>query len=170
MEGPATEWADHQPGVQVSEISAGRVGQDPWDLERYITAQNSGDGFGQVQRELALGLKTSHWIWYVFPQMHGLGTSREAVKFGITGRAEAEAYLAHPVLGRRLIAASEALLAVEGRTAVQILGTTDTMKLKSSAKLFASVSPPGSVFHLILAKYCDGVQDDVTLRKLMIAD
>jgi len=170
MPGPATEWADHQPGVQVSEISAGRVGQDPWDLQRFITAQNSGDGFEQIQRELALGVKTSHWMWYVFPQMQGLGTSPPAIEFGISGRVEAGAYLAHPVLGRRLIAASDALLAVEGRTAVQILGTTDTMKLKSSATLFASVSPPDSVFHFILAKYCDGVQDDVTLRKLTTAD
>jgi len=137
---------------------------DPYDLARFVEAQR--DVYAGALAELAAGRKRTHWMWFVFPQIEGLGSSRMAQRYAISGAAEAEAYLRHPVLGPRLLECAEALLAVEGRTAREILGPPDDLKLKSSATLFAAVSPPGSVFERLLDRYCAGERDEATLRRL----
>jgi uncharacterized protein (DUF1810 family) len=137
---------------------------DPHDLGRFVEAQQ-GD-YERALAEIRAGRKRSHWMWYVFPQIDGLGFSATARHYAIKSRAEAEAYLAHPVLGPRLVECSEAALAVLGRSAHEIFGTPDDLKLRSCATLFAAVSPPGSVFERLLAKYYQGKPDDKTLRLL----
>lgn len=137
---------------------------DPHDLERFVRSQ-----IGMYDRALAeirAGEKRSHWMWYIFPQLDGLGSSPTAKAFAIKNLAEAEAYLAHPILGPRLTASAEAALAVQNRSATQIFGSPDELKLRSSATLFAVVSPPDSVFHRLLEKYYGGRQDERTLRLL----
>lgn len=136
----------------------------PFDLNRFVDAQQ--DVHEHALAEIRSGEKRSHWMWYVFPQALGLGTSAKSKEFGISGQDEAMAYLAHPVLGPRLLAIAEAALAVAGRTANAIFGSPDDRKLQSSATLFASVSPDGSVFHRILAKYYRGEHDARTLQLL----
>ena len=115
-------------------------------------------------RKFTQGQKRSHWMWFVFPQYAGLGISPTSQRYAIKSLAEAEAYLKDPVLGRRLVECAEALLRIEGRSAQQIFGSPDDMKLKSSATLFAHVSPSGSVFERVLDKYFRGERDDKTLR------
>jgi uncharacterized protein (DUF1810 family) len=105
-------------------------------------------------------------MWYIFPQVEGLGSSPTSRLYSIKSLAEARAYLDHPLLGRRLVECAEAALGVEGRSASEIFGPPDDMKLRSSATLFASVSPPGSVFARLLAKYFEGEGDGATLRIL----
>ena len=139
----------------------------PHDLERFVRAQER--DFETALAELRAGSKRTHWMWYVFPQIDGLGMSEMSRHYAIRSRAEAEAYLAHPVLGPRLVACCEALLGVHGRTAHQILGSPDDLKLRSSATLFASVSPPGSVFERVLGRYHGGEPDPTTLRLLAAA-
>lgn len=134
---------------------------DPYDLNRFVRAQEH--DFARALAEIRAGRKQSHWMWYVFPQIDGLGSSTMAKLYAIKSIAEAEAYLAHPVLGPRLIECAEAALAVEGKSASDVFGSPDDMKLRSSATLFAHVSPPGSVFERILAKYFHGKPDDKTL-------
>src|SRR5262249_59196898 len=114
--------------------------------------------------EIRSGRKQSHWMWYIFPQFDGLGFSSTSQRYSIKSVAEAKAYLAHPVLGPRLRECAEAVLGVEGRSAFEIFGSPDDMKLRSSATLFAAVSPPGSVFERVLAKYYGGEADAPTLR------
>jgi uncharacterized protein (DUF1810 family) len=137
---------------------------DPFDLGRFVRAQ-AGD-YESALAEVRAGRKETHWMWYIFPQLAGLGSSPTARRYGITGRAEAEAYLAHPVLGPRLVEIAEAALAVEGRSANDIFGSPDDLKLRSCATLFARVAPPGSVFERLLAKYFDGRPDPRTLALL----
>ncbi|QDU23974.1 DUF1810 domain-containing protein [Urbifossiella limnaea] len=137
---------------------------DPFDLARFVRAQ--AHDYSAALAEVRAGRKESHWMWYVFPQLAGLGSSPTARKYGVSGRAEAEAYLAHPVLGPRLLEIAAAALAVEGRTAFDVFGTPDDLKLRSFATLFARVAPPGSVFEQLLAKYFDGELDTRTLRLL----
>jgi uncharacterized protein (DUF1810 family) len=103
-------------------------------------------------------------MWYVFPQFDGLGFSPTSRRYAIKSVAEAQAYLAHPVLGPRLTECAEAALRVEGRSALEVFGSPDDMKLRSCATLFAHVSPAGSVFERLLSKYFDGERDDRTLR------
>jgi uncharacterized protein (DUF1810 family) len=103
-------------------------------------------------------------MWYVFPQFDGLGFSSMSKRYAIKSVAEAEAYIAHPILGPRLVECADAVLAVEGKTATQIFGSPDDVKLKSSATLFACVSPAGSAFHRLLDKYFQGGRDEKTLR------
>jgi uncharacterized protein (DUF1810 family) len=103
-------------------------------------------------------------MWYIFPQFEGLGTSPTSRRYSVKSVAEARALLAHPVLGPRLLECAEAAVRVEGRSALQLFGYPDDMKLKSSATLFASVSPTGSVFHRILEKYFHGEADEKTFR------
>ena len=105
-------------------------------------------------------------MWYIFPQLDGLGLSSTSKQYAIKGSSEAEVYLSHPVLGMRLLQCANAALSVLGRTAVEIFGSPDDMKLRSCATLFANTSPPGSVFELLLDKYFEGVRDDKTLRLL----
>ena len=124
---------------------------DALDLDRFVQAQ--GDVYETALGELRRGEKRTHWMWFIFPQLAGLGRSPTARRYAIANRAEAEAYLRHPVLGARLVECAEAVLAVKGRSALEIFGSTDAMKLRSSATLFSLVSAPGSVFERILDTY-----------------
>ena len=117
--------------------------------------------------EIQSGQKRSHWMWFIFPQLAGLGVSATSQRYAIKSAAEAKAYLRHPVLGPRLKECTEALLQLEGRSAEQILGFPDDRKLRSCATLFASISPAGSVFHRLLVKYFEGADDEATLRLLL---
>ncbi len=135
---------------------------DPHNLSRFVEAQ-IGD-YEQALSEIRSGRKRSHWMWYIFPQFEGLGFSSTSKLYAIKSLAEAEACLAHPILGPRLVACAEAALGVEGKTANQIFGSPDDMKLKSSATLFALVSPEGSVFHRLLDRYFQGNRDEKTLQ------
>ena len=137
---------------------------DPHDLQRFVDAQR--DDHAVALEEIRRGRKASHWMWYVFPQLAGLGSSPTARQYAIRGLAEAEAYLRHPLLGPRLVEATEAALAVEGRSAREVFGSPDDLKLRSSATLFAQVSPDGSVFHRLLDRYFDGSPDPRTLALL----
>ncbi|MGP0065264.1 MAG: DUF1810 domain-containing protein [Isosphaeraceae bacterium] len=134
---------------------------DPHDLDRFVRAQAS--DYERALSEIRSGRKRSHWMWYIFPQFDGLGFSSTSKQYAIKSLAEAEAYLAHPVLGPRLVACAEATLGVEGKTANQVFGSPDDLKLKSSATLFALVSPEGSVFHRLLDRYFQGERDEKTL-------
>ena len=137
---------------------------DRFNLARFVSAQEN--SYDTALSEVAQGRKRSHWMWYIFPQHRGLGRSSTAQYYGITGVEEARAYLAHQVLGPRLIAVCEAALAVEDRSATEIFGKPDDMKLRSCATLFAHVSSPDSIFHKILDKYFDGKPDPLTIELL----
>ena len=141
---------------------------DPHDLDRFVRAQSA--NYASAISEIRSGRKRSHWMWYVFPQIDGLGFSSTTKRYSIKSVEEAEAYLRHPVLGLRLSECFEALLAVEGRSAFEIFGPIDEMKLQSCATLFARVSPSGSVFERILEKYFRGERDGKTLRLLGISE
>ena len=136
---------------------------DHYDLARFLEAQSR--NYADAIAELRAGKKTTHWMWYVFPQIAGLGSSDYAIRYAIGSRAEAEAYLVHPVLGGRLRECCDALLAHHGRPARDILGTPDDLKLRSSATLFDAVAP-GDVFGAVLELYCGGEKDDATIRLL----
>ncbi len=140
---------------------------DPHDLNRFVRAQDS--DYARALEEIQWGQKRSHWIWYIFPQFEGLGQSSTSKKYSIKSVAEAKAYLAHPVLGPRLIECCEAALKIEGRSAHTIFGSPDDLKLKSCATLFAQISPRGSVFHRLLDKYFEGDRDQKTLRLMGVA-
>jgi uncharacterized protein (DUF1810 family) len=140
---------------------------DPHDLDRFVRAQ--ADDYEQALSEIRSGRKQSHWIWYIFPQFDGLGISSTSKRYSIKSVAEARAYLDHPILGPRLIECGEALLRVEGRSALEILGSPDDAKPKSCATLFACVSPISSVFHRLLGKYFQRERDAKTLRLIGIA-
>lgn len=137
---------------------------DPHDLARFVEAQER--DYVQALSEIRSGRKRSHWMWYIFPQFDGLGFSSTTRRYSIKSVAEAEAYLRHPILGPRLLESSRATLGVEGRSAFQVFGSPDDMKLRSSATLFASVSPAGSVFAQLLNRYFGGEADDATRRLL----
>ena len=130
-------------------------------LERFIDAQSG--VHDQALDEIRQGRKQSHWMWFIFPQFAGLGSSETSRYFAIKSRGEAEAYLAHPVLGSRLLECAQAVLDVQDRSAVEIFGPIDAMKLRSSTTLFAAISPSGSLFHQIIDRYFDGWHDDATL-------
>jgi uncharacterized protein (DUF1810 family) len=138
--------------------------KDAFDLERFVAAQNP--LFEQVRAELRRGRKASHWMWFIFPQLKGLGSSWMAQKFGISSRAEAEAYLAHPILGPRLIECTELVNAVVGRSIEEILGDVDALKFRSSMTLFAQVAGDKTVFADALRKYFAGQADQLTLDRL----
>jgi len=135
---------------------------DPFNLHRFVEAQDA--DYEAALAEIRSGRKRSHWMWYVFPQIAGLGFSPTSQHFAITSLAEAKAYLAHPVLGARLVECAEALLALDGISAHDVFGSPDDMKLRSSATLFAQVTPAGSVFERVLEKYFDGRPDGRTLE------
>jgi len=135
---------------------------DPFDLDRFVRAQ--ADTYAQALAELQRGRKRSHWMWFIFPQIAGLGSSPMARRYAIASLAEARAYLQHPVLGPRLVECGEAACAVSGRSALEIFGTPDDVKLRSSATLFDAVSVPGSVFDRLLQKFFDGERDQRRLR------
>jgi uncharacterized protein (DUF1810 family) len=135
---------------------------DPFDLNRFVKAQEG--VYEQALAEIRAGRKRSHWIWFIFPQIDGLGFSATTKRYSIKSMAEAEAYLSHADLGPRLRECCEAALGVTGRSATEIFGSPDDMKLRSCATLFASVSPPESVFHRLLDRFFHGQPDDATLR------
>ena len=137
---------------------------DPYNLSRFVHAQRN--DYAQALSELRAGRKRSHWIWYIFPQIEGLAFSSTSKRYAIKSAEEARAYLDHPILGPRLLECAGALLRVEGRSATEILGSPDDMKLKSSATLFSSVLPAGSVFDRLLEKYFRGERDSKTLQLL----
>ena len=124
---------------------------DPYDLSRFVRAQQ--DDYERALSEITSGQKRTHWMWYIFPQLDGLAFSPTAKRYAIKSVEEARAYLEHPVLGPRLLNCAEAVVGVEGRSAAEIFGSPDDLKLKSCATLFASVAPPGSVFDRLLEKY-----------------
>jgi uncharacterized protein (DUF1810 family) len=135
---------------------------DPYDLNRFISAQEG--IYDRVLDELRGGLKRTHWMWYVFPQIDGLGYSPTTRHYAIKSVEEARRYLAHPVLGARLVESAEAVLAVQGRSVSDIFGYPDDMKLQSSMTLFALATEPGSVFERVLDKYFQGKRDARTLQ------
>ena len=137
---------------------------EPWNLQRFLEAQHG--VFGRALDELRAGRKRSHWMWFVFPQLAGLGSSAMAERYGIAGLEEARSYLAHPLLGARLVVAAEALLALRGRSAREILGTPDDLKLRSSMTLFAAVPDAPAVFDQVLGQYYRGEQDPLTCARL----
>ena len=142
---------------------------NPYNLERFVEAQNSGGTYGQALSELQLGNKSSHWMWFIFPQIAGLGSSPVSVKFAITSLAEAQAYLKHDVLGPRLLECSTAIATHNGRTAVDILGGIDAKKLRSSMTLFLRAAPGETVFKTVLAQFFDGEPDAATDELLAAA-
>jgi uncharacterized protein (DUF1810 family) len=137
---------------------------DPYDFARFLEAQAG--CYPRVVQELAAGEKTSHWMWFIFPQLQGLGASPMARRYAISDLTEARAYLEHPTLGARLRECTRRVLAVEGRTAHEIFGSPDDLKLRSCLTLFARVSPGDRVFGETLAKYFGGEPDPQTLRLL----
>jgi uncharacterized protein (DUF1810 family) len=142
--------------------------EDPFDLGRFTSAQER--VYETVLAELRSGWKRSHWMWYIFPQIAGLGHSSTSKHYAIKSIEEAQAYLNHPILGARLVECAEAVLAVQGRSVSQIFGYPDDMKLKSSMTLFAAVAEdPHSVFVRILEKYFHGEQDGMTLHQLKVS-
>ena len=135
---------------------------DPYDLNRFISAQEG--VYDSALAELRDGLKRSHWIWYIFPQIDGLGHSPATRHYSIKSLEEARQYLAHPVLGARLMECAEAVLAVQGSSASDIFGHPDDWKLQSSMTLFQLASGPHSVFERVLDKYYQGKRDEKTLQ------
>ena len=139
---------------------------DPFELQRFVDAQDAGGAYDGAVRELANGRKRSHWMWFVFPQITGLGRSATAQYFAISGVAEARAYLAHPVLGPRLVECARILTELPGTDAVAILGPVDAQKLQSSMTLFAQAAPAEQLFHKVLERYFVGKVDDGTTCRL----
>ncbi len=135
--------------------------QDPYDLQRFVDAQ--ANIYERALSEIKSGRKRSHWMWFIFPQVEGLGTSSMSRRFAIRSAAEARAYLDHALLGPRLLESAEAALAVQTSSALELFGSPDDMKLRSCATLFGSVSSEGSVFTQLIHKYFAGSTDERTL-------
>jgi uncharacterized protein (DUF1810 family) len=140
------------------------VVDDPYDLQRFVAAQDP--VLERVRSELRRGRKQSHWMWFVFPQLAGLGSSPTARAYAISSADEARAYLAHPVLGPRLVECAGLAAAVEGRSAAAVFGSPDDLKLRSSMTLFARAAPDEPVFGQVLDRYFDGEPDPRTLELL----
>jgi uncharacterized protein (DUF1810 family) len=140
---------------------------DPYRLERFVAAQDRAGTYDRAVTELRAGRKQSHWMWFVFPQITGLGSSSMAREFAIGSLVEAQAYLAHPVLGPRLAECARILNATaDGTTAAEILGPIDAMKLRSSMTLFAAAAPADQAFTDVLTRYFNGNPDEATLERL----
>lgn len=137
---------------------------DPYHLERFVAAQQS--CYECVCEELRQGEKRTHWMWFIFPQVAGLGSSSTSKFYAIQNLDEARAYLAHPILGPRLIECATAALQISSGSATDVFGSPDDQKLRSSATLFAAASAPGSVFERLLDKYFQGQRDERTLERL----
>jgi uncharacterized protein (DUF1810 family) len=144
---------------------------DPFSLSRFETAQAESGTYERALLELREGRKRTHWMWFVFPQLAGLGGSPMSQAYAISSLAEARAYLAHPVLGARLVECARTLAELTGSPSAQdVLGVTDATKLRSSMTLFARVCPQESVFHLVLARYFDGQGDVNTEARIESAE
>ena len=139
---------------------------DPYDLGRFAAAQDAGGTYQQATAELRGGRKTGHWMWFVFPQIAGLGYSQMSRRYAISSLPEARAYLAHPVLGPRLIECATIVAQTQGRTAEQIFGGIDAMKLHSCVTLFLRAGPDEAVFGDVLARYFDGQPDAATDERI----
>jgi uncharacterized protein (DUF1810 family) len=142
-------------------------GADQFDLQRFVDAQDR--VYGRVLDELRNGAKRSHWIWFVFPQLRGLGHSTTAQHYGISSLDEARAYLAHPVLGPRLRECTRLVAAIEGRSVDQIFGWPDNLKVRSSMTLFARATDGNAEFRAVLEKFYDGEDDPATVERLSTA-
>ncbi|PWJ49050.1 Uncharacterized protein, DUF1810 family [Quadrisphaera granulorum] len=138
---------------------------DPFDLQRFLDAQ-AGGTYEAALAELRAGRKRGHWIWFVLPQMRGLGLSATSQHYGVTGLAEARAYLAHPVLGPRLRECFEVLAGLPETDPVRVLGSIDAVKVRSSATLFAAAAPQEQVFTAVLDHWYGGHPDDATISRL----
>ncbi|MFA6052913.1 MAG: DUF1810 domain-containing protein [Methylobacter sp.] len=145
-------------------INASDTAGRPFDLSRFTSAQES--IYDSVLAELRNGRKRTHWMWYIFPQIDGLGRSTTAKHYAIKSMEEARQYLNHPVLGKRLLECAEAVFAIEGRSVSEIFGYPDNLKLKSSMTLFECVTAPCSMFSRVLDKYFNGERDTLTLQLL----
>jgi uncharacterized protein (DUF1810 family) len=140
------------------------AGRDPFDLDRFVRAQ---EGVHEVAlAELRRGRKSSHWMWFVFPQLAGLGRSATAERYAVTGVDEARAYLAHPVLGPRLREVTDAAATAPASSAAALMGGVDALKLRSSMTLFAAVAPDPAPFRAVLERWWDGAEDDRTTALL----
>jgi uncharacterized protein (DUF1810 family) len=135
---------------------------DPYDLERFVTTQNDGRTYDSAVEELRRGRKTSHWMWFVFPQIAGLGESAMSRRFAISSLSEATAYLRHPVLGPRLTECAGIMSETQGRSATQIFGSIDSQKLRSSMTLFLRAAPEEPLFRRVLDQYFNGQPDSLT--------
>ena len=142
------------------------MADDHFNLRRFVDAHERGGTYERALCELRAGRKQGHWIWFVFPQIQGLGSSDTARVYAISSLPEAAAYLRHPVLGLRLAEAAEALLQLPERDPVKILGDVDAMKLRSSMTLFGHVEGAASVFSRVLDEFYGGVSDAATLQRL----
>lgn len=144
------------------------ITDDPYDLQRFLRAQEP--IYATALAELRGGQKRSHWMWFIFPQIEGLGQSPTSKYYAIKSLTEAQAYLQHPVLGPRLRECAEAILAIEGRSAAEIFGFPDDLKLRSSMTLFAALAGADSVFARVLERFYDGRPDGQTLRIVGLQD
>jgi uncharacterized protein (DUF1810 family) len=138
---------------------------DDVDLERFVRAQDGGV-YEQALRELRAGAKRGHWMWFVFPQVAGLGHSPMAQRYAVSGLDEARAYLAHPVLGPRLVTCARALLELRAGDPERVLGSVDALKLRSSMTLFEAAAPDEPVFGEVLERYYGGRRDEATTTRL----
>lgn len=139
------------------------------DLQRHVTAQEADGSYDRALTELGRGRKTSHWIWWVFPQLAGLGQSSTSRQYAVAGLGEARDYLAHPALGPRPREAARTLLAAPGEDPVAIMGGIDAVKVRSSMTLFATADPGEPVFQQVLDRFYDGAPDPLTQRLLGVA-
>ncbi len=139
---------------------------DPYNLERFATAQDAGETYASAVAELRLGRKIGHWMWFVFPQIAGLGMSSMSRRYAIASLDDARRYLAHPILGERLEECARILTELDGKSAHDIFGSTDAMKLRSSMTLFARAAPEDTLFSEVLDRYFGGVADEATDARL----
>jgi uncharacterized protein (DUF1810 family) len=139
---------------------------DPFKLDRFVTAQNAGGTYGQAVEELRRGRKVSHWMWFVFPQIAGLGQSQMSRTYAISSLDEAKAYLRHPVLGPRLVECARLVANSKASTAEDLFGDIDAQKLHSSMTLFMRAAPAEPPFRQVLARYFDGLPDVATDQRL----
>jgi len=139
---------------------------DPHNLQRFVTAQNAGGTYTHAVAELRRGYKTSHWFWFVFPQIAGLGQSQMSKAYAIASLAEAGAYLRHPILGPRLIECAGIVANAEAATAEQIFGGIDPRKLHSSMTFFLRAAPSEPLFRQVLDRYFDGIPDSATDQRV----
>jgi len=154
----------HSPDREAEMVPDHPVPNDPYNLQRFVNAQE--DDYEDVCAELRAGRKTSHWMWFIFPQMKGLGMSATSDRFAISSLDEARAYLRHPVLGQRLRECTQLVNLVERRSLGEIFGSPDHLKFRSCMTLFAQATPENQVFLDALKKYCAGEFDPATLRLL----
>jgi uncharacterized protein (DUF1810 family) len=157
-------WGGAASGRGTAGDNVGMGAADAFDLDRFVAAQDAGGTYARAVAELSRGAKTTHWMWFVFPQVAGLGHSPAARQYAISSVAEARAYLAHPVLGPRLTECARLLTGQADRTAEEILGGIDAVKLRSSMTLFLLADPDQPVFRQVLDQFYGGAPDEATER------